>query len=137
MLREFENVLKIDDATGIRAPEIDLFRLETGEDDHLRACARYGYVKTAVAAFAIKRRDLSSYAPQCQIPRGNSLRPAKPLLLNDIGRWVFRCAVTMPPPAFDDDPRFLQCVENLAVEQFVAKLEFIVGIGRFFKRSTT
>src|SRR5665213_1837141 len=56
------------------------------------------------------------------MPRGNSLRPAKPLLLNDIGRWVFRCAVVMPPPAFDDDPRFLQCEENLVVEQLVAKL---------------
>ena len=28
----------------------------------------------------------------------------------------------MPPPAFDDDPGFLQRVEDLAVEQFIAKL---------------
>jgi hypothetical protein len=44
-----------------------------------------------------------------------------PVLFNDIDRWVLRCALVVASPALDDDLGLAQSVENLAVEQLIAK----------------
>src|SRR5215213_5397230 len=56
-----------------------------------------------------------------QIPHGIESRTTKPLRANDIARWVFRCRVVMPSPAFDDDLSLLQGVEDLSIQQLVSE----------------
>src|SRR5262249_51326999 len=62
-------------------------------------------------------------APEPKAPRGIASRSAKPVLFNDIDRWVLRCAlvVVVAPPALDDDLGLAESVEDFAVEQLVAQ----------------
>src|SRR5215831_4567218 len=59
--------------------------------------------------------------PEPKAPRGIASQSAKPVLFNDIDRWVLRCALVVASPALDDDLGLAQTVEDLAVEQLVAK----------------
>src|SRR5262249_56390031 len=59
--------------------------------------------------------------PEPKAPRGIASQSAKPVLFNDIDRWVLRCALVVASPTLDDDLGLAQSVENLAVEQLVAQ----------------
>src|SRR5262245_44364601 len=59
--------------------------------------------------------------PEPKAPRGIASRSAKPVLCNDIDKWVLRCALVVPPPTLDDDLGLAQSGEDFAVEQLVAQ----------------
>jgi hypothetical protein len=57
-----------------------------------------------------------------RLPRGIASQSAKPVLFNDIDRWVLRRALAVVPSALDDDDlSFPQRIEDLPVQQFVAQ----------------
>src|SRR5262249_49602842 len=56
--------------------------------------------------------------PEPKAPRGIASRSAKPVLFNDIDRWVLRCALVVPTPSLAFSPRIVEAHEPMCVQTF-------------------
>src|SRR6202158_5670171 len=59
-------------------------------------------------------------AAKSKLPRRIASQPAKPLLINHIARWVFRCTVVVAGPVRDLCPGMIEAEEQAFVEKLIS-----------------